>query len=59
MRWIVLFYYNLFMGNYLQGLFVKADDHFRNGINMSIWGTNYAWGKLREKVKRKYGGQNM
>ena len=54
-----MFYYNLFMGNYLQGLFVKADDHFRNGINMSIWGTNYAWGKLREKVKRKYGGQNM
>jgi len=35
-----------------KGLNVSPDDHFRNGINMSVWGTNYAWGKLREKVDK-------
>jgi len=35
-----------------EGLYIKPDDHFRNGINMSIWGTNYAWKKLREKVDK-------
>ena len=29
---------------------VGPDSHFLNGINMSVWGTNYAWKKLREKV---------
>ena len=29
---------------------VGSDSHFSNGINMSVWGTNYAWKKLREKV---------
>ena len=33
-------------------LSVGAESHFLNGINMSVWGTNYAWGKLREKVER-------
>ena len=31
-------------------LSVGGESHFYNGINMSVWGTNYAWGKLREKV---------
>lgn len=31
---------------------IEADTHFQNGIRMSIWGTNYAWGKLREKVDK-------
>jgi len=31
---------------------VGADSHFLNGINMSVWGTNYAWRKLREKVDK-------
>jgi hypothetical protein len=30
---------------------VQAGDHFNNGIRMSKWGTNYAWKKLREKVR--------
>jgi len=35
-----------------ENLHVSSEDHFINGINMSIWGTNYAWGKLREKVDK-------
>merc|ERR1712106_485464 len=35
-----------------EGLYVNPDDHFKNGINMSVWGTNYAWGKLREKIDK-------
>ena len=35
-----------------EGLHVSQGHHFQNGINMSIWGTNYAWGKLREKVDK-------
>jgi len=35
-----------------ENLHVSSSDHFINGINMSIWGTNYAWGKLREKVDK-------
>jgi len=35
-----------------ENLHVNAGDHFINGINMSIWGTNYAWGKLREKIDK-------
>jgi len=31
---------------------VSPGDHFINGINMSIWGTNYAWRKLREKIDK-------
>jgi len=31
---------------------VGAESHFLNGINMSVWGTNYAWKKLREKVDK-------
>jgi len=35
-----------------QGLHVDPQSHFKNGINMSIWGTNYAWGRLREKIDK-------
>jgi predicted metalloendopeptidase len=35
-----------------ENLHVNSGDHFINGINMSIWGTNYAWGKLREKIDK-------
>jgi hypothetical protein len=28
-------------------LHLGRDSHFHNGINMSIWGTDYAWSKLR------------
>merc|ERR1712223_1268803 len=35
-----------------ENLHVSEGDHFINGINMSIWGTNYAWGKLREKIDK-------
>merc|ERR1719348_878215 len=35
-----------------QDLEVSPKDHFHNGIRMSKWGTNYAWGKLREKVDK-------
>jgi hypothetical protein len=28
-------------------LHLGRESHFLNGINMSIWGTNYAWSKLR------------
>jgi len=31
------------------GLNINPDTYFTNGINMSVWATNYAWGKLREK----------
>ena len=34
------------------GIEVKPDDLFGNGISMSIWGTNYHWSKLREKVDK-------
>ena len=30
-----------------QTLNVENNTYFANGVNMSIWGTNYAWGKLR------------
>merc|ERR1719461_2037785 len=33
-------------------LHVGSESHFSNGINMSVWGTNYAWKKLREKVDK-------
>ena len=35
-----------------ENLHVGADSHFLNGINMSVWGTNYAWSKLREEVDK-------
>ena len=38
----------------LTQLSVGGESHFYNGINMSVWGTNYAWGKLREKVLTIY-----
>jgi len=31
---------------------VGSESHFLNGINLSVWGTNYAWKKLREKVDK-------
>lgn len=34
------------------GLQISATDYFQNGINMSIWSTNYHWKKLREKVDK-------
>ena len=33
-----------------QGLEISPINYFQNGINMSIWSTNYHWKKLREKV---------
>merc|ERR1711862_677867 len=40
----------------LEDLYVKlevgSESHFLNGINMSVWGTNYAWAKLREVVDK-------
>ena len=33
-----------------QGLEISPTNYFQNGINMSIWSTNYHWKKLREKV---------
>ena len=33
-----------------EGLQISPTDYFQNGINMSIWSTNYHWKKLREKV---------
>jgi len=35
-----------------EGLHVHPDQYFKNGISVSKWGTNYAWGKLREKVDK-------
>ena len=33
-----------------KGLQISPTNYFQNGINMSIWSTNYHWKKLREKV---------
>ena len=33
-----------------KGLNVNSMHYFNNGISMSIWSTNYHWGRLREKV---------
>ena len=33
-----------------RGLQISPTNYFQNGINMSIWSTNYHWKKLREKV---------
>ena len=30
-----------------KGLKIGSDTYFKNGINMSIWSTNYHWSKLR------------
>lgn len=35
-----------------KGLEISRDSYFSNGINMSIWSTNYHWSKLREKVDK-------
>merc|ERR1740129_386284 len=35
-----------------KGLEVNETNHFINGLNMAVWGTNYAWGKLREKIDK-------
>ena len=35
-----------------KGLQISRDSYFQNGINMSIWSTNYHWSKLREKVDK-------
>jgi len=34
------------------GLQISPTNYFQNGINMSIWSTNYHWKKLREKVDK-------
>ena len=36
--------------NLYEGLFINSTNYFLNGINMSIWSTNYHWKKLREQV---------
>ncbi len=33
-----------------KGLVINNTHYFHNGINMSIWSTNYHWKKLRETV---------
>lgn len=33
-------------------LHIIPDKHFMNGIHMSIWATDYSWGKLREVVDK-------
>ena len=33
-----------------KGLSVNSSHYFNNGISMSIWSTNYHWGRLREKA---------
>ena len=33
-----------------EGLQISPVNYFQNGINMSIWSTNYHWKKLRERV---------
>lgn len=35
-----------------KGLEISRDSYFLNGINMSIWSTNYHWSKLRDKVDK-------
>ena len=35
-----------------KGLKISSDSYFQNGIDMSIWSTNYHWSKLREKVDK-------
>ena len=35
-----------------EGLEISRDSYYDNGINMSIWSTNYHWKKLREKVDK-------
>merc|ERR1719412_1402680 len=35
-----------------QGLEISPTNYFQNGINMSIWSTDYHWKKLREKVDK-------
>ena len=35
-----------------EGLEVKPETYFQNGIGMSIWSTNYHWKKLRETVDK-------
>ena len=35
-----------------EDLHVGTDSYFLNGINVSVWSTNYAWKKLREKVDK-------
>ena len=35
-----------------KGLEISDATYFRNGINMSIWSTNYHWRKLREPVDK-------
>ena len=37
-----------------KGLQISPTNYFQNGINMSIWSTNYHWRKLREKVNVLY-----
>ena len=34
------------------GLELSSDDFFGNGLNMTVFGTNYAFSKLREKVNK-------
>ena len=36
-----------------EGLEISKDTYYDNGINMSIWSTNYHWKKLREKVDKR------
>ena len=35
-----------------EGLELSADDYFGNGLNISTFGTNYAFSKLREKINK-------
>ena len=35
-----------------KGLEIRRDSFFENGINISMWSTNYHWSKLREEVDK-------
>ena len=38
------------MSNLVTDISVKGDEYLENALNMTIFGTNYAFSKLREKV---------
>ena len=40
------------LGELYKGLELSHDDYFGNGLKMSVFGTNYSFSKLREKVNK-------
>ena len=39
------------MSDLVTDISVKGDEYLENALNMTIFGTNYAFSKLREKVR--------